>query len=54
MEVLRAMGARQRVSPGALDYEPSDIESPDDNGDGKPDTKNDKPAPAPAPKKDLP
>lgn len=39
MEVLKAMGARQRVQPGALDYTPSDIEDPDDSS----------PAPAPAP-----
>ncbi len=41
MEVLKAMGARQRVAPGALDYTPSDIEDPDDNTPS--------PAPAPAP-----
>ncbi len=30
LDVLRAMGARQRVAPGALDYEPSNIDDPDD------------------------
>jgi len=41
MEVLRAMGQRQRVSPGALDYTPSEIDDPDAPANP--------PAPGPAP-----
>jgi general secretion pathway protein D len=52
LEVLKAMGQRQHVQPGALDYAPSEIEEPDNTPPpAPPAADDDKPAPKKAPAK---